>query len=340
MRRIIRFLMLILITINVLGNGAAIKSVKSSGNSIIFELDSKIKPKYTANFDNHNRLLFLQVEGAAMKTKFNEKSLLGRNLEKASFADYGSSAGFFLTLKKGVEYKVSLKEKPYRIQIDFKQSGKKHITIAIDPGHGGKDPGAVGFKKYYEKDIVLSIGKYLQEELGKDFNIVMTRSTDKFVTLSERSRIANRAKADLFISLHVNAARDSKAEGMEIFYFSKKSSPYAERIAAFENSFGEKYGEKISSIAQIAGEIAYQKNMEKSIAIAKPLNTKLSQMLKMKNRGIHGANFAVLRGFNGPGMLVEVGFINNKNDIAKITNRTNQRNIAKEIAKMVNNYFN
>lgn len=335
MKKIIKYIMLILFIFNVLSAAVGITSVKTSGNSLVFNLETPTKPKYTVNFDTYNRLLFLQIDGGMMKGKFSEKSLLGKNIEKAVFNNYGNSAGFFLTLKKGVEYKVTLKEKPYRLQIDFKQSGKKYITIAIDPGHGGKDPGAVGFKKYYEKDIVLNIGKYLKEELGQDFNIVMTRSTDKFITLSERSRMANKARANLFVSLHVNASRDTKSEGMEIFYFSKKSSPYAEKIAAFENSFGDKYGEKTSSIAQIAGELAYQKNMEKSMGMARPLNDRLSQMLKMRNRGIHGANFAVLRGFNGPAMLVEVGFINNKKDLAKITNTANQKLIAKEIAKKI-----
>jgi N-acetylmuramoyl-L-alanine amidase len=335
MRKFIKYLILILVIFNVLNAAVGIKNIKTSGNSLIFNLESTVKPKYQVNFDTYNRLLFIQIDGAVMNSKFNEKTIVGKNIEKAVYNNYGNSCGFFLTLKKGVEYKVTLKEKPYRLQIDFKQSGKKYITVAIDPGHGGKDPGAIGFKKYYEKDIVLNIGKYLQEELKNDFNIVMTRNTDKFITLSERSKIANRAGANLFVSLHVNASRDPKAEGMEVFYFSKKSSPYAEKIAAFENSFGEKYGEKISSIAQIAGELAYQKNMEKSISMAKSLNNKLAQVLKMRNRGIHGANFAVLRGFNGPALLVEVGFINNKNDIAKITKPANQKLIAKEIAKKI-----
>lgn len=167
----------------------------------------------------------------------------------------------------------------------------------------------------------------------------MTRSNDTFISLSERSRIANRGKADIFVSLHLNASKNSSAQGMEIFYFSKKSSPYAEKIASYENSFGEKYGEKTTSIAQIMGELAYNKNMEKSITIARPLNSSLSKRLGMRDRGIYGANFAVLRGFNGPGILVELGFITNKSDVTKLSRDANQNVMADELANKIRSFF-
>ncbi|WP_297432660.1 N-acetylmuramoyl-L-alanine amidase, partial [uncultured Cetobacterium sp.] len=190
-----------------------------------------------------------------------------------------------------------------------------------------------------EKDIALAVAKKLQTKLSKDFNVIMTRSNDSFISLSERSRIANRGKADIFVSLHLNASKNSSAQGMEIFYFSKKSSPYAEKIASYENSFGEKYGEKTTSIAQIMGELAYNKNMEKSITIARPLNSSLSKRLGMRDRGIYGANFAVLRGFNGPGILVELGFITNKSDVTKLSRDANQNVMADELANKIRSFF-
>jgi N-acetylmuramoyl-L-alanine amidase len=179
----------------------------------------------------------------------------------------------------------------------------------------------------------------LRDELKKDFNVVMTRDTDVFVTLSQRPKIANKAKANMFISIHANAAVSSKMNGVEVFYFSKKSSPYAERIASFENSFGDKYGENSSDIAQIMGELAYKKNQESSIGFARKTNNALAEAIGLNNRGIHGANFAVLRGFNGPSVLIEVGFISNKSDLQKITNPVYQKKMAKEIAEMVRGYF-
>ncbi|MGL5089149.1 MAG: N-acetylmuramoyl-L-alanine amidase [Cetobacterium sp.] len=308
---------------------------------LVFDISTTIKPKFNSNYDEYNRLLFLEVEKVKMGSKFNPSKFIGKSIEKIDLIDYGSNVGFFIKLKKGAGHKVYSLNKPYRIVVDLKPtiSSKKEFTIAIDAGHGGKDPGAIGFKKYQEKDIALAVAKKLQSKLSKDFNIVMTRSNDTFIKLSERSRIANRNKADLFISLHLNASKNATAKGMEIFYFSKKSSPYAEKIASYENSFGEKYGEKTGSIAQIMGELSYNKNMEKSITVAKPLNTSMANRLKMRDRGIYGANFAVLRGFNGPGILVELGFITNQSDVAKLSKEANQNIMADELASKIRAFF-
>nr|WP_307774813.1 N-acetylmuramoyl-L-alanine amidase [uncultured Cetobacterium sp.] len=342
MKKLFSFFVFLLISLNIFAN-ANIKKIRmnSSPPQLVFDISSKTKPTYKTSYDEYNRLLFLEVEKANMGTKFYGSKFVGKYIEKFDMIDYGANVGFFIKLKKGVSYKTYPLSKPYRIVVDFRSNGskKKEFTIAIDAGHGGKDPGAIGFKKYKEKDITLAVAKKLQKELSEDFNVIMTRSTDKYVTLSNRSRIANKAKADLFVSLHINSATNSKAKGMEIFYFSKKSSPYAEKIAAYENSFGEKYGEKTTSIAHIMGELAYNKNMEKSMIIAEPLNNSLSRRLNMTDRGIYGANFAVLRGFNGPGILVELGFISNKDDVRKMNREVNQKVMAEEIGNNIRNFF-
>ncbi|MEG0068664.1 N-acetylmuramoyl-L-alanine amidase family protein [Cetobacterium sp.] len=344
MKKCLLFFVSFILSMTIFANNTStIKKIRMNKNpsQLIFDINSKVKPKFSSSYDEYNRLLFLEIEKTDMGTKFNGSNFIGKNIEKFDMIDYGSNIGFFIKLKPNVNHKVYTLNSPYRVVIDFKpsSSSKKEFTIAIDAGHGGKDPGAIGFKKYKEKDITLDVAKKLKSKLSKDFNVIMIRETDTFITLSNRSKIANKAGADLFISLHINSAKNSAAEGMEIFYFSKKSSPYAEKIAAYENSFGEKYGEKTTSIAQIMGELAYNKNMEKSITIAKPLNTALAKRLGMKDRGIYGANFAVLRGFNGPGILVELGFISNKNDIKKMTREANQNIMAEELGNKIKGFF-
>lgn len=320
---------------------ASIKKIRVNNYppQLVFEIDSKVN--FNSSYDEYNRFLFIEVDNATLATKINTTGLIGKNIEKFDIVDYGKNTGFFIKIKKGSGHKIFTLNKPFRIVVDFKPPNtlQKEFTIAIDAGHGGKDPGAIGFNKYKEKDITLAVAKKLKTKLSKDFNIVMIRETDIFIPLSTRSKIANVKKADLFVSLHANAAPNSTASGTEIFYFSKKSSPYAEKIAAYENSFGDKYGEKTTSIAQIMGELAYNKNMEKSMLIAKPLNTSLSQRLKMKDRGIYGANFAVLRGFNGPGILVELGFVTNKDDVLKMTKESNQDIMASELANKIRSFF-
>lgn len=306
---------------------------------MVFDLNNDT-PVYSADYDEYNRLLFLDIGNEGSSRDKNIKNELPKYVEKVQRVDYDASSGYFVTLNKNIFHKVSLRKNPNRVVVDFsKNAQNKQYTVVIDPGHGGKDPGAIGIKGTREKDIALAVGKYLRDELKKDFNVVMTRDSDEFITLTNRSKISNGVEANLFISIHINSAENSKLSGMEIFYFSKKSSPYAERIAAFENSVGAKYGEDTGNIVQIMGEIAYNKNQEKSIKFAEALNKDLSARMRMKDRGIHGANFAVLRGINTPGVLIELGFIRNPEDHRKMTNKTNQRIMAGKIAEHVRKYF-
>lgn len=318
--------------------GGTISSVNKSGSKLTFNFAGSNKSAYQINYDSYNRLIFVEFPGSNLSTKINDKNYSSKYVEEFSTIDYGSSVGFFIKLNKNISYSTAFNGNDFVFTFNDK-SAKKQYTIAIDAGHGGKDPGAIGYNKYYEKNIALAVAKHLRDDLKKDFNIVMTRDTDVFVTLGERPRIANRAKADMFISIHVNSAVKNTLSGVEVFYFSKKSSPYAERIAAFENSVGDKYGEKTSNIVQIMGELAYKKNQEISIGFAKKTSAALAKAMGMKDRGTHGANFAVLRGFNGPGVLVELGFINNKDDINKLIDANSQKKMAQEIAKMVRENF-
>lgn len=345
MKRYLRLFIFFIVSFTIFSApNETIKSIDLSSFSkkLTFKLNTASKPKYNSSYDEYNRMLFIEIENVKMGTKFKESKYTGKYIESMSMMDYGKNVGFFIKLKKGVGHKVSLLKNPYRVVVDLKNgdSNKKEFTVAIDAGHGGKDPGAIGLYGYREKDITLAVAKKLQKELSKDFNIVMIRNTDTFVTLKNRSRIANNAKADLFVSLHINSSREHVSNGIEVFYFSKKSSPYAEKIAAYENSFGEKYGEKTNSIAQIMGELSYNKNMEKSIKLARPINSSLARSTNMKGRGIYGANFAVLRGFNGPGLLIELGFISNKDNVSRMVRSSYQDVMAKQIAAQIREYFN
>lgn len=338
MERLMKKFFILFLIITSFCFGGTISSVSKSGSKLTFNFAGSNKSAYQINYDSYNRLIFVEFPGSNLSTKINDKNYSSKYVEEFSTIDYGGSVGFFIKLNKNISYSTSFSGNDFVFTFNDK-SAKKQYTIAIDAGHGGKDPGAIGFNKYYEKNIALAVAKYLRDDLKKDFNIVMTRDSDVFVTLGERPKIANRAKADMFISIHVNSAVKNTLSGMEVFYFSKKSSPYAERIAAFENSVGDKYGEKTSNIVQIMGELAYKKNQEISIGFAKKTSAALAKGLGMKDRGIHGANFAVLRGFNGPGVLVELGFINNKDDINKLINANSQKKMAQEIAKMVRENF-
>lgn len=311
-----------------------VTKVEDKGDKIEIQFDGPMAEKVTEAYDEDSRVLFLEIPKVSWKKTV--KILENPYIEEFNMEDYGGSVGLTCRLKNKLSYRLEKNKKS--LVLAFQTSDKKKLII-IDPGHGGKDPGAVR-GSYREKDIVLAIGKYLREELSQDFEVMMTRDSDKFITLSERPKMGNRNGAKLFVSIHINAAVNSSANGVEVYFFSKKSSPYAERIAQYENSFGEKYGEKTNSIAQISGEIAYKHNQAESIPLAENISRKIAGSLGMRNGGSHGANFAVLRGFNGPSILVEAGFVSNNGDVEKISQAGNQKEIAEKIAAGIREFFN
>ncbi|MGL5125388.1 MAG: N-acetylmuramoyl-L-alanine amidase family protein [Fusobacteriaceae bacterium] len=326
------------------GNTVKINKISSNKNNleIVFEFSNhSSKPVYTTSYDAQNQLIFLEIKNRALNLKLNEKKYTGKAVESFKGMKMGAGTGFFIKHKPGFTNKISIKNN--KIYLEFKPAIKKQFTIAIDAGHGGKDPGAVYFGRR-EKDIALSVAKLLETELKKDFNVIMIRNNDKFVNLSERPKISNKKKADMFVSIHVNAAKNSKANGVEVFYFSKKSSPYAARIAAYENSFGESFGENVGGISQILGELEYKKYQEVSAKLARGITDSLASGLKMNNRGIHGANFAVLRGLGRPktvipGVLVELGFLTNSSDMKKMISLANQKVMAKKMSEQIKKKF-
>ncbi|MDR1835142.1 MAG: N-acetylmuramoyl-L-alanine amidase [Fusobacteriaceae bacterium] len=319
----------------------AISAVKIGRSKITVEFDTKKgearKPK--VEYDSFTRLLYLEFPDTDLSPNVKAGKNKSKYYDDVQVVDHGNSVGVFVTLAKDVTYTGAMKGKSYVVNLD---NGQKQYIIAIDAGHGGKDPGAQSRNKAVdEKNLALAVAKLLRNELAEDFKVIMTRDTDVFIPLSERPAIANRVKCDFFISVHINAAPNrSEASGSEIYYFStEKPSAYAAKIAAFENSFSEYGGKKDSEIKQIMGSLAYKKNQEKSVNFANPTVEAIARSLRLPNKGIHGANFAVLRGFDGPGVLLELGFITNQTDLKALQNPKNQKAVAKAVAEQVREFF-
>jgi len=212
--------------------------------------------------------------------------------------------------------------------------------IIIDPGHGGKDPGAIG--RHYrlkEKDIALDVSKRLKEELRKlgNFDITLTRTRDNFVSLWKRSQIANDAKADLFISVHANACRYRKVKGFEVFYLSNATDDDARAIAAAENEAlsyeNNSNHEKPDYLDATVWDIKLSENRTESRELANFICKSASRELGVRNRGTKSARFYVLKGTRMPAVLVEVGFISNKQEEWKLRDPSYRRKVAKSIAK-------
>jgi N-acetylmuramoyl-L-alanine amidase len=192
-------------------------------------------------------------------------------------------------------------------------------TIVIDPGHGGKDSGAVGRTGLLEKNVVIDISKRLRFALQRtlpDINVLLTRDSDYFIPLRERTRFANYKNADLFISIHSNASYASKAHGFEVFCLSTEASDDASRaLAAAENEVisleKEAGSNNIDMIKLILGDIAQQEFIDESMELAALVQSIACKNMGVANRGVKSAFFWVLRDAMMPAVLIEVGFLTN-----------------------------
>jgi len=190
--------------------------------------------------------------------------------------------------------------------------------VVLDPGHGGKDPGATGPGGIAEKDIVLSIAKKLAVKLKNEMGteVVLTRKDDRFVPLEDRTLLANTEDADLFISLHVNASPNPDARGIETYYLDNTTDEAAIRLAARENATSRK---NISDLQFILSDMTQNMKLEDSITLAHRLQSSLVTgmskfMGEVRDLGVKKALFHVLVGARMPSVLVEMFFITNKDD--------------------------
>jgi len=217
-------------------------------------------------------------------------------------------------------------------------------TIVIDPGHGGKDPGAAvdGLK---EKDLVLAVAKRLklalEEQLG--CKVLLTRDDDRFLGLEERTAFANTHNADLFLSLHLNAYSSAKARGFEAYYLNLTTDREAMRVAALENATS---AHQLSDLQDILANIMKNSKIAESSRLARLVNDAVARGIpdkasgKSKNHGVKQAPFYVLIGAQMPAILLEMAFISNPDDAKRITSDEYITALTKHIGQGILSYIN
>ena len=211
-------------------------------------------------------------------------------------------------------------------------------TIVIDPGHGGKDPGALGRGTLQEKAIVLGISKKLREVLTRrGYTVLMTRDTNRYIPLKQRTAFATQHKADLFLSIHANASENRKATGIETYYLSVTSMDSAsEALAARENADS---GYSIQELEALLKGIIQKSKSEDSKQLARHVQQALVQATGAIDRGIKHARFVVLIGTNVPAILIEAGFVSNPTEGHKLTTPAYQHKIATAIAQGIEKFL-
>ena len=250
-------------------------------------------------------------------------------------------------LKKKKRPLSDLEKEAYREEVTMNKKLKTekglgyHVKrVVIDAGHGGFDPGAVSKSGLKEKDITLDIALRLHEKLKKEGKVksFLTRTSDYYVPLSARTVVANQFRADLFISIHINANKDRKPHGSETYFCSEKaSSAEAEKVAAMENSvlkLDESYKKKQGyiDIEEILFKFEQKLNWSESGIFAKAFQERFKKRLPLKSRGVHSANFYVLRRAKMPSILLETGFISNPDNEAMLRQPDFREKIANSVA--------
>lgn len=220
--------------------------------------------------------------------------------------------------------------------------GLKIRRIVIDAGHGGHDSGTLGAGGLEEKDVALDValrlGHLLQQRLGAD--VIYTRRTDKFVPLEERTAIANRAHADLFISIHANSSSDPEARGVETYFLNFTGSPGALAVAARENAVSDR---SVHELSDLVRKITLSDKIDESREFAGDVQQSLYSGLApgnsgMKNRGVKQAPFVVLIGAHMPSILAEISFLTNPQDASELAQSAYRERLAEALYRGVARY--
>ncbi len=213
--------------------------------------------------------------------------------------------------------------------------GLKIGRIVIDAGHGGHDSGTLGPDGIEEKDVVLDValrlGKLLHDRLGAE--VVYTRADDTFVPLETRTAIANKAQADLFISVHANSSGDPDARGVEVYYLNFTSDPEAMQVASRENAVSS---QRVNQLSDLVKKIALKDKIDESRELAADVDESLYGGLKkgnggLKDRGVKKAPFVVLIGANMPSILAEISFVTNPTDASKLDKPEYRERVAESL---------
>jgi N-acetylmuramoyl-L-alanine amidase len=220
--------------------------------------------------------------------------------------------------------------------------GLKIGRIVIDAGHGGHDSGTLGAGGIEEKDVVLDValrlGKLLHDRLGAE--VVYTRDDDTFIPLETRTAIANKAQADLFISVHANSSQDADVSGVEVYYLNFTSDPEAMTVASRENAVST---ESVHELSDLVKKIALKDKIDESRELAADVDASLYAGLRkgnadLKNRGVKKAPFVVLIGANMPSILAEISFVTNPSDAAKLETPVYRERVAESLYKGIARY--
>ena len=226
-----------------------------------------------------------------------------------------------------------------------KKTASRKKIIMLDPGHGGQDPGAISKSKKYEKDLTLKMAKETKALLEKaGYKVVMTRDRDYYVTLRGRIEKAHKANADLFISLHADSAKNSSAKGLSIYTISETASDQeaaalAEKANKDDILFGMDLSEYQPEVGNILIDFAKTYTMDQSAKYADEVVKEMAKEVTLRPKAHRYAGFAVLKSPNVPSVLLEMGYLSNKDEDKLLQKEAYRNKLSKALVRAVNTYF-
>ena len=345
-----------------------LKSLRWKNKKLVLTFDKKLRNNqinyFTLYDPKTNKHKYIFDIHASMLTK--SQNLRKDGVDRIKIAQYNPST-LRLVIENRSKLKIRFKKDRNSLVINIVTNGKKipsyakkqtkkktksvarldrNKVIVIDPGHGGKDPGAMGYKRYREKVVALQIARKLRDILrSRGFKVYMTRERDKFIKLPHRTKYANKKNADIFISIHANAVSKKNAKkvhGLECYFLSTSRSDRAKKVAEMENSADlsemDYYG-KESFLNTLNSH-----NIVASNKLAIDLQRGALSSLKKRYKNVHDGGvregpFWVLVGAQMPAVLVEVGFITHPMEAKRLVNRKYQTKMAEGLANGVERYF-
>jgi N-acetylmuramoyl-L-alanine amidase len=339
--------------------------VKRVDSSVAFEeLRFRSYPSFTRIVvEAAARLSYLTAAGTSeIRVRLSGLSVPGVQLEEIDdglvkevrLESIGPDALLSIALEgAAADVKTASLQDPFRVVVDIYRVKESAVTesqrgknggatplklIVLDAGHGGHDPGATGPNGVQEKDVVLDVtrraARMIEDGLG--IKVALTRSTDVFVPLRDRTNFANRQRADLFVAIHANAHPQSVSEGVETFFLSSEATDNAARqTAALENNVVQlespQSRQKTDLLKSILWDMAQSEFQQESSFLAETVQDSMTQSLHLVNRGVKQAGFYVLGGAAMPAILIEIGFLTNPKEERKLASAEHREAIARAI---------
>ncbi|MCQ2106183.1 MAG: N-acetylmuramoyl-L-alanine amidase [Fibrobacter sp.] len=330
--------------VNIKGNASALKSAPEIVNGRIWVDSADVAGLFPSEAVSSSAKQVTAVSSSSIATATSSVAAA----PASSSSSVKQTAASTPAVAPAAQSATKAKEQPASNKNET--AGTREVkTIVIDPGHGGKDSGALGGKSQ-EKDIVLTVGKLLKKELEKEgFNVKMTRDKDVFIELGQRANLANQWDGDLFISLHCNAIdatpeKKKQVKGYHVYVLRAPESEEDKAIARRENKVATLYGEKnakeeLSPIEWFKLEARLEKYKQNSYMFTEEMLKAMDGgKIRRQAGGVGGAGFMVLVGALMPAVLYEIGFISNPDDEAYMMSDAGQKDIAERISKAVANY--